>query len=69
MVMVPFGAEPVAHLARPMRQRIDHAAFAEQRDGSVDGRQADPLALSSEAGVDLLGGRVGRLRSKHLEYP
>jgi hypothetical protein len=41
VMMVARSAEPVAALARAVRKRVDGAAVLEQRERSVDGREAD----------------------------
>ena len=65
VMMVALGAQAVARLAWPMRQRVDHAVFAEQRDGAVDGGETDALAPLAEARVDLLGGGVAGFVGEH----
>jgi hypothetical protein len=47
MVMVIVAAEPVAGLARPVHEHVDHPFAAEQRQRPVDGREAGLLASSA----------------------
>lgn len=68
MVVVSFRAEAVAHLTWPVCKGVDHAAFAEERDRSVDGCQPDPFAAVAETRVDFLRRRVGRLSSENLQH-
>ena len=67
MVVVPLAAEAIARLARPVRELVDDAVLAEERERPVDGGEADRIAALSKARVDLLRGRIVRFGREHLE--
>ena len=51
-----------------MRELVDDAVLAEERERPVDGGEPDRLAALAKARVDLLRGRVMRLGGKRLEH-
>ena len=67
MVVVPFAAQAVARLARPVCELIHDTVLAEQRKRAIDRGEAHRLAALAEARVDLLCRRVMRLGSEGLE--
>jgi hypothetical protein len=58
VMVVILPADAVAELAWKMRERVDEAMLAEQRQGAVDGSETDPLAPGTQRGMNLLRGRV-----------
>ena len=68
MVMMAGAAEPVAALAGTVSQLVHDVALPQHRERTVDRRQTDLFASLPQARVDLLSGRVVRLRRKRLEH-
>lgn len=68
MVMVAGATESVAALAGTVSQLVDDVALFQHRERTVDSRQTHLFASLSQTRVDLLSGRVVRLRRKHLEH-
>ena len=66
--MMAGAAEPVAAFPGAVSQLVDDVALPQDRERTVDGRQADLFASLSQTRVDLLSGRVVRLRRKRLEH-
>jgi len=66
--MMAGATEPVAALAGAVSQLVDDVALPQDRERTVDGRQTDLFASLPQARVDLLSGRVVRLRRKRLEH-
>ena len=62
------AAEPVAALTRTVSQLVDDLALPQDRERTVDRRQADLFASLPQTRVDLLCGCVVRLRCKRLEH-
>jgi zinc transport system substrate-binding protein len=68
MVMMALAAKAVADLAGMVHQRVHDPGLAEQRERPVDGGQPDCIATRDEPPVDLLRGRVVRLRGQGIEH-
>ena len=68
MVMVSLAAEAVADLAGMVHQRVHYAVLTEERKGAVHGRESHCFAAGDEPPVDLLRGRVVRLRGQSVEH-
>jgi hypothetical protein len=67
MVMMAVTAQPVADLAGTVHERVDHARTAEEREGSIDGCEPDPLTARAQRLMDLLGRGVVRLIRQRLQ--
>jgi hypothetical protein len=68
VVVMAGAAEPVAALTGAVSQLVDDIALPQHRERSVDRRQTDLFASFPQTRVDLLSGRVVRLRRKRLEH-
>jgi len=68
VMVMALAAQPVAGLARVVRQRIDRTALAERRERPVDRGQADAVSGAGQRRVDLLRRRVVLLCGENPEH-
>jgi hypothetical protein len=68
VVMVARATEAVAAFAGAMSKLVYDLALPQDRERTVDRRQAYLFASVPQTRVDLLSGRVVRLRCKRLEH-
>ena len=68
VVVVRVGAQPVADLSGVVGHRVDRALFVKQREGPVDGGQADVHSALPQPVVELHRSRVIRLVRELLDY-
>jgi hypothetical protein len=69
VVVVPVAAEAVAERVTEVSERFDHAGVDEGVERSIDSREADGVATSPQAVVELLGGSVVALAVELNEEP
>ena len=67
MVVVAWAAQPVAALARSMRELVDDLPLPEIGERAVDGRETDPPPALTQAAVELLRCRVVRFCGERIE--
>ena len=68
VVVVRLGAEPIAELTGPVRERVDEALLAEDRKRPVDGGEPDRDPRIDETPVNLLCSCVVALGRERLEH-